>query len=92
MSRRDTMSPKHRRLAARALRRAGVHPTKSSPEEVGRVLDKDPAFQSHTVGHQIRSMTRKQRPPSAGERGRGGGESKSGYKMVFGKWRRKRTG
>ena len=74
MSRRDIMSPKLRRLGAKALKRAGVHPTKSSPEEVEKVLSKDPAYNYHATGVEIRTMTRNQRPPSAGEKTRGGGD------------------
>ena len=91
MSRQDTMSPKLRKLAAKALRKANVHPTNSDPETRHKILDKDPAFQSHRVGQEIRTMTRSSRPPSPGARSRGGASTKPGYKMVFGKWRKAKT-
>lgn len=83
MSRRDIMSPKARRLAAKALRKAGVHPTKSSPKAVSKVLGKDPAFQSHVAGQQIRRMTTRggEQPKPKPKRA-----TKPGYKMVFGRW------
>lgn len=94
----DASSPKTRKRSMRALRRAGVHPTKSTSAERNRVLDKDDSVMSRHMHRQDRSARRKMSSPAqnkardaAHRARRGKRQTKPGYKMVFGRWVRARS-
>jgi hypothetical protein len=95
----DATSPKTRKRTMRALRKANVHPTKSTPAERHAAVSKDDSVTSRHMHRQDRTARRRMSTPAqnkardaAHRARRGKNQSKPGYKMVFGRWVRARRG